>query len=466
MIDPARLERLTGFGMAASADAYVFRPTRLDQVQALFAEAQSLGKPIVLRGAGQSYGDAALLQEAIALDCSRMRRVLDWDPDSGVLTAEPGCTIGDLWRTGLEDGWWPPVVSGTSFPTLGGAVGMNIHGKNAWKAGPIGSHLVEIELLTPNGEQLRLTPEDTRFWAVPGSAGLLGFVSKVVLQMKRVSSGDLRVLGTAPRCWDEQFEVFQRLEGESDYMVSWVDCFARGRSAGRGQFHAAWHVHESSDWPASLKSSHQELPDTILGWLPKSMVWRLLRPLNRRFGMRVLNAAKDFAGSKLADGKLHHQSLVGFSFLLDYVPNWRNAYLPGGFIQYQSFVPAESAQRVFAEQVRLQQSAKLESFLGVLKRHKPDPFLLSHGVDGYSLAMDFKVTERNRRRLWELCHQMNDLVVAAGGRFYLAKDSTMRPSDVVASFGAETLSSFRALKAEMDPRNLLRSSLAERLGLV
>ena len=113
----------------------------------------------------------------------------------------------------------------------------------------------------------------------------------------------------------------------------------------------------------------------------------------------------------------------------------------------------------------MQQEFRLESYLGVLKRHRPDKFLLTHAVDGYSFALDFKVTKRNRARLWELAHKMNDLVLAAGGRFYFAKDSTLRPSDAAAYLG-EAIPRFQKLKAEVDPEGLLTSDLAERVGLV
>lgn len=182
--------------------------------------------------------------------------------------------------------------------------------------------------------------------------------------------------------------------------------------------------------------------------------------------MRWLNWAKHTSSKKLGNGKPHPQSLVGFSFLLDYVPNWRWAYLPHGFIQYQTFVPKEHAKRVFSEQVRLMQEAKLEAFLGVLKRHKPDDFLLSHGVDGFSFALDFKVTKADWPRLQALCYQMNNLVLAAGGRFYFAKDSTLRPADVRGYLGAETIAKFNKIKNELDPNGVLNSSLAERVGLI
>jgi decaprenylphospho-beta-D-ribofuranose 2-oxidase len=214
----------------------------------------------------------------------------------------------------------------------------------------------------------------------------------------------------------------------------------------------------------SLIASNQDLPSLILGFFPKSLVWKVLKLFCHRVGMRLINWAKFRSGCLLGNRKHHVQSLVAFSFLLDYVPDWRKAYAPGGFIQYQSFVPKEHAAQIFDAQVRLQQEYGLESYLGVLKRHRPDKFLFSHAVDGYSLALDFKVTEKNRDKLWEMAHKMNDLVLGAGGKFYFAKDSTLRPEDAEKYLG-ESLSTFRLLKQKYDPYGLLSSDLAKRLKL-
>lgn len=460
-----RISRLRGFGLASAADGYVYRPTTVGEVQEVFALARTSGRQVVLRGAGRSYGDASIGRECIALDISRMKRVLTWDKTTGVIEVEGGVTVEGLWRHALEDGWWPPVVSGTMFPTMAGALAMNIHGKNNFAAGTLGEHVLELDIVAPRGDLITLKPGDELFRAVIGGAGLLGAIVRVKLQMKKVHSGDLRVLPLSLGSWDEQFATFERFEQDADYMVSWIDCFAFGKAEGRGQFHAAWYGDEPGDFHSTLKAEHQDLPDTILGLVPKSIVWRALKIFNNRTGMQLLNWAKYTGGRLLGNGRPHPLSLVGFSFLLDYVPNWRNAYLPGGFIQYQSFVPNEHAKRVFSEQVKLQQKHGLESFLGVLKRHRRDDFLFSHAVDGYSFALDFKVTRANWRRLRSLCHKMNDLVLEAGGRFYFAKDSTLRPEDARRYLGKEALSAFRRYKQDLDPQGLLTSELAKRLEL-
>lgn len=465
-LSPESVRRLRGFGMFAEADGYVFRPTTVDEIRQIVDLARQTKRKIVLRGAGRSYGDASIAPEALVIDTSRMARILRWDKESGLLEAESGVTIEQLWRTGLEDGYWPPVVSGTMYPTLAGALAMNIHGKNAYKVGPIGDSVRKIVVLFPNGEFREITSDEPLFAAVVSSAGLLGIVTEVTLQMKKIGSGDLRVLPVSCRNWEHQIEVFESLEHDADYMVSWVDCFGSGKSSGRGVFHAGWYMDDGEGMAHTLDQRHQDLPDTILGFFPKSVVWRFLKLLNNQVGMRCVNAMKHHSARILGNGKPHPQSLVGFSFLLDYVPHWQKAYLPDGFIQYQSFVPRSQAVRVFRRQIELQQQAGIVSFLGVLKLHRTDRYLFSHGVDGYSLALDFKVSRKSWPSLRSLCHRMNDLVLDAGGRFYLAKDYTLRPSDVRRYLGDDVLARFGCLKAELDPDRLLTSSLAERVGLV
>jgi decaprenylphospho-beta-D-ribofuranose 2-oxidase len=465
VLPPERVARVAGYGFTTAADGYLYRPTSIAEIRSILQLARESGRHVTLRGAGRSYGDANVGAECIVIDTSRMHQILSWDASTGLIDCEAGATIEMLWRHVLEDGYWPPVVSGTMFPTLGGALAMNIHGKNNFAVGTLGEHVVDMDVLLASGELVTISPADDLFYAVISGFGSLGIITRVKMKMKQIHSGDLHVLPVSVANWDEQFRAFEDLEGSADYLVSWVDCLASGSKAGRGLIHAAWYTAEDGDFAATLRPEHQDLPDTIMGLVPKSVMWRFLKVFCRRTGMRFLNWAKYKASKTLGNGRPHGQSLVGFSFLLDYVPNWRNAYLPGGFIQYQSFVPKEKAREVFAKQVAMQQEARLESFLGVMKRHRPDKFLFSHAVDGYSLALDFKVTRRNWSRLQDLCHRMNDVVLAAGGRFYFAKDSTLRASDVRAYMGEHSLGRYRELKGRLDPEGLFTSELARRLEL-
>jgi decaprenylphospho-beta-D-ribofuranose 2-oxidase len=458
------LERLEGWGGAVESVGYVFRPTTVDGIKEVFQQAKDTGRKVTLRGAGRSYGDASLGSENIVLEITRMNRILEWDPATGIITCEPGVTIEQLWKYCIADGWWPPVVSGTMYPTLAGCLGMNIHGKNNFHAGPIGDHILSFDFLSPNGELHHVTKDDELFYSVISSFGMLGSFTKITLQMKKVYSGLLDINVFVANNFHELFEIYNKHIGESDYLVGWIDAFGSGKQLGRAVVHQANYLKQGEDSRVAqtLRVENQMLPDTIMGFIPKSIVWIFLRPFMNDFGMKLVNWAK-FISSKIPFlPKSYKQSHAAFAFLLDYVPGWKKSYGKGGLIQYQSFLPKETAEAVYRKQLELCQAEKLAPYLAVFKRHRPDKFLMSHAVDGYSLALDFKVTDKNREALWKLCHKMNDIVLAGGGRFYFAKDATLRSEDL-AYLGTVTLEKLKRLKSSLDPDSILETDLSRRL---
>ncbi len=467
MLPNDRLEWVEGWGMAVAAAGYVFRPTTVAGVRATFETARRQGVPVVLRGAGRSYGDAALHAESVVLDTSRMDRVLSWDPEAGVIEVEPGVTIRRLWRYVLGDGWWPPVVTGTMEPTVGGCLGMNVHGKNNWVRGTFGDHCLELELMLPSGE-VRTVSRDSDlelFRTVIGSFGQLAVVTRARLRMKRVHSGLLEVRAVAAPDLERMLQLLDEAKDRWEYVVAWVDAFAGGAGLGRGLLHFARHLEPGEDpVPAqSLRPETQDLPDVMLGVVPKSVVWRLLRPFTNRPGMRLVNLAKYLAGSTIGNDSVYRQTLAEFNFLLDYVPGWKRIYLPGGLIQHQSFVPAEHALGVFRRQLELCRERRMPPFLAVIKRHRPDAYLLSHAVNGFSFGLDLPVVEPRRAELWSLVRELAEPVVASGGRFYPAKDAALPAELYRATFGDGQLERFAEVKTRTDPEGMLRSGLADRL---
>jgi len=461
------IERVDSFGMNRSAVEYVWRPATISDLKSVFEIARTHGRKIGLRGAGRSYGDGSLSSENICLELTRMNRILNWDPATGVIEIEPGVTVRQLWQYCIGDGWWPPVVSGTMFVTMGGALAMNFHGKNNFRMGPIGDHVLEFDLLTPSGETLTCTRELNRdmFFAAIGGFGMLGCFTRIVLRMKQVESGLLEVYALATGNLAEMIREFEARMDSADYLVGWIDCFARGSKLGRGQIHDAHYLHgaEDPDPAQTLRVENQELPDTILGFVPKSIMWRLLSPVSNNFGMRLLNWAKYTASATIGNGKTVRQSHAGFAFLLDYVPNWKFVYRPCGFIQYQSFIPAENAERCFTAQLTACHKCGIIPYLGVFKRHRRDDFLMTHSVDGYSLALDIPVTRRNSDGLTALTRQLNAIVLDSAGRFYFAKDSTLDSVTARSYLGEDAIAEFTRLKRLCDPDSLLQTDLSVRL---
>jgi decaprenylphospho-beta-D-ribofuranose 2-oxidase len=460
----APLRVIDGFGRSVRAACRYVEPRSVEDLAFALKQANSEGLTVAFRGAGRSYGDAAINTGGMVVDATGLNRLLNWDPSTGVLEAEAGLTIEGLWRRTIEDGYWPSVVPGTMRPTLGGCVAMNIHGKNNFRVGPFGEHVLELDLLTPTGQLLTLSRSQNPelFHAVIGGLGMLGAVTRVKLKLKKVESGKLRVECISGNGLDALMDAFEQRLSHADYLVGWVDCFARGKSIGRGQVHSAHYLHdgEDPDGEASFHVERQGLPGTILG-VPKSELWRVMRLFSNKPLWGLVNSLK-YHSSWREHGTSYLQSHVAFAFLLDYVPNWRLAYGPGGFIQYQVFVPHVGARETLKDVLNLCHQAKMPSFLGVLKRHRPDPFLLTHALDGWSLAMDFPVTAKNKNALWALTERMTDRVLAAGGKFYFAKDSVLRKGDVERAYGRERIDQFLAIKQQLDPNGVLTSDLWSR----
>ncbi|MCA9927119.1 MAG: FAD-binding oxidoreductase, partial [Anaerolineales bacterium] len=374
-----RLERLSGWGDAYKGVSYVYRPSTTEDLQRVFEIARSSGRSVGLRGAGKSYGDAAMNDENIVIDLRRMNRILEWDPENGRIRVEPGVTLQQVWEYVLEDGWWIPVATGTMKITVGGGAAMNVHGKNAYKAGTFGDHIYEFEMMLPSGERLTCNREQNSdiFHAAIGSAGLLGCFTAITMQMKRIYSGLLRVQGFVKPDLHSAMEYLETHQKEADYQVGWLDAFAKGKQLGRAEMHRADYLLPGEDpHPAqTLRLENQHIPEMIMGVLPRSTLWMFQRPFWNNFGMPIVNMAKFWA----ARLKGHHTALQTheeFHFLLDSL-EWRKPFGPGGLIQYQPFIPVDNAEKAFRDILLLCQRHHMPNYLTVLKRHRPDPFLLT-----------------------------------------------------------------------------------------
>ncbi len=469
--DEWRDEHVGGWGMAVGGRARVLRPTTTEQVHEALSRASRKGQAIALRGAGCSYGDASMNSGGCVLDLTAMRRVLAFDAVDGIATVQPGVTIRDLWRHAIRFGFWPPVVPGTAAVSVGGAAAMNIHGKNNYVVGSFGEHVIEFTFVAPSGDVLVCDRERNAdvFHAAIAGFGMLGCMTELKLRLKRVHSGRLRVTAVPNHDLEGALRLLEELRGEADYLVGWIDLLARGNGIGRGLMHRADQLApgEDPEGICYLEPDLQDVPDRLFGVIPKGWLWPGMWLAQNTGSVPIVNALKYRAGLSEARDSPYLQSHGAFHFLLDYVPRWHWMCRPGGLIQFQPFVPKAEGERVLRALIEKCQAADQKPYLGVLKRHRPDPFLMTHAVDGYSLAMDFGVRRNDSKRasLWRLCHDMAELVLDAGGRFYYAKDAVLLASSFSRIHGEEAVSTFRTLKQRFDPAGILQSDLSRRIGV-
>jgi FAD/FMN-containing dehydrogenase len=354
---------------------------------------------------------------------------------------------------------------------MGGAAAMNIHGKNNFALGSFGECVRSFELLTPRGELVRCsrTSDPDLFHAAIGGFGMLGCMTRLEIETKRVHSGRLRVSAIVAKDLEHNLQILEDMRGEADYLVSWLDLHGKGVALGRGLMHRADQFEPGED-PEGLRYLDpllQDVPAKLFGLVPKGWLWPGMWGAVHLGQVNLVNWLKFQAGFREERKSPYLQSHGAFHFLLDYVPRWQWMTKPGGLIQFQPFVPKAEGERVLRTLIEKCHQTGFVPYLGVLKRHKPDPFLMTHAVDGYSLAMDFAVSAQKSRReqLWAHCRDMAEVVLAAGGRFYYAKDAVLQASSFPRVHGEAAVQQFRTLKAKWDPDRLLQTDLATRMGV-
>ena len=436
---------LSGWGRTGATKSRLVTPRTVDELNALFLSETTL----IARGLGRSYGDAAQLAGGVVLDNRGFDTVGPISPE-GLVRLGAGVSFDELLARTIPLGWFVPVTPGTRQVTMGGAIGADVHGKNHHRDGSFAAHVRALHLVTPSGD-FELTPDDgALFWASFGAMGLTGFVTELTLQLLAIETDQLLV--DTDRYDDLASVMAAMVEGDASYhySVAWVDCMTKGTHLGRAILTRGEHATRDQVENSSLRA-------------PRSSRVRI--PLAPPSGLLNRLSVRAFNELWFRSAPRHEvreaQSIQSFFHPLDGVADWNLLYGKRGFVQYQFVVPDESSATIETVIERLA-SAKVASFLAVLKRFGPaNPAPLSFPQPGWTLALDLPVGPRS---LAGVLDELDELVLAAGGRVYFAKDARLRAEHVAAMY--PRLGEFQALKARLDPRGQLTSDLARRLDLV
>jgi decaprenylphospho-beta-D-ribofuranose 2-oxidase len=410
-----------GWGRYQQINADIITPNSDDDYRQYLSNG-----PLIARGNGRSYGDSALAERVMSmLDCNQL---LAFDAANGILHCESGVLLGDIINVFLEQGWFPGVVPGTQWITVGGAIASDIHGKNHHLVGCFSEFVKSFKLLLPSGDivQCSRSEHPKLFHATCGGMGLTGIILSAELQLIKVPGDKIIQSVTPTRNWQSLLELFNEKQ-KATYSVAWLDCLARGKHFGRGLFITGEHA--TDEQSPHLSRPAKSFPAKPMSWL-----------LNK-YSMRAFNAHY-YRNQKRSDEQ--HISLEDYFFPLDSVRNWNQFYGKRGFIQYQCVLPLHCAEKALTEVFNKLQDSGESALLAVLKRFGDEnQNLLSFPMPGFTLALDFKAS----RQLPDFIKQLDDVVSYYGGRVYLTKDALV---------SAET---FERMEPDCDPFRQLRAEL-------
>ena len=434
---------VSGWGRFPVVDSEVLRPRSFAGV----GEAVSAGT--VARGNGRAYGDAAI-GAARTVTMTGFDRVRSFDPATGRICLEAGVLLSDLIDTFGPRGFLPFVVPGTRFVTVGGAIAADVHGKNHHGEGGFGRYVDSLLLRTGQGEVIEASREQNSdaFFATIGGMGLTGFILEATMRLRRAETGWIRERVISASDLDAAMRALEA-SNEATYSVAWIDCVARGRDLGRSLIYLGEHAEKSElaegadSFPVGKKSRLGVPVD-----LPSSAL--------NRASVRAFNELYYRMGARRA-GSSRVVSLYPYFFPLDSIGAWHRIYGKRGFLQHQCVIPEAGARAVLGEILDRVARHGDASFLAVLKKLGQGEGILSFPLPGYTLSLDFPV----KGDIFDFLDEIDRLVVAAGGRLYLAKDA--RQSRATFEAGYPALPRFRAICKSLDPAGNIRSKLSQRL---
>lgn len=429
------MKKITSWGKYPYVDATVLQPIK-SEVCGLTTGS------CIARGLGRSYGDSALAKTVVTSE--RMNRFISFDDDTGLLSCDAGVSLADILETFVPKGWFLAVTPGTKFVSVGGAIASDVHGKNHHIDGCFSDHIESFTLVV-NNESI-LCSRDAHsdlFYATCGGMGLTGIVIEATIKLKPISSAYIHQKTVKAENLDTVLSLFDKYESYT-YSVAWIDCLSTGKNLGRSLLMLGEHA------------EHGELvthSDSKLS-MPCNMPSFLLNPYTiQAFNSAYYNRIREDE----VDATIHYDS---FFYPLDGIDNWNRMYGKNGFTQYQFLIPKTAGLKGLTEILTAIAESKQGSFLAVLKVFgKGNENLLSFPKEGYSLALDFKLTDK----LFGLLDSLDDIVRKYDGRLYLAKDVRMSEDMFKATY--PQWEELQTLRKHYGADKIFNSLQSKRIGL-
>jgi len=394
-------------------------------------------------GNGRSYGDSALNENLIYV--KPFNYFLGFDSEKGIVHVQAGVLLSEILDAFVAKGWFLKITPGTKLITVGGAIASDVHGKNHHVEGCFSECVVEMRLMLPNGEVVTCSKtENTElFRATCGGMGLTGVILDAKIELKKINSQFINQTTIKTKNLAETFEAFEQYKGKP-YSVAWIDCLSTGEHLGRcllmvGDF--------ADDGNVAYRSKKKlNVPFMFPSFALNNLT---VKAFNWLYYNKVRKA-------------LSHQKVTidSFFYPLDAIDNWNRIYGKKGFTQYQFILPKEKSYAGLQKILGAIADSGKGSFLAVLKLYgKANDNYLSFPIEGYSLALDFKI----EKGLFELLDRLDTIVCEYDGRIYLTKD--VRVSKETFESGYAHIDKFRALRKKYHMDEKFNSLQSLRVGI-
>jgi decaprenylphospho-beta-D-ribofuranose 2-oxidase len=394
-------------------------------------------------GNGRSYGDSCVSENIVGI--KKHNHFLSFNKNSGLLKVQSGVLLSEILEVIIQHGWFLKVVPGTKFITIGGAIASDIHGKNHHLEGCFSACVNWFSLLLPSGVKIKCSRGENQelFHSTCGGMGLTGYITEVEIQLKKINSVSINQKTIKTKNLKETFDVFESINQDC-YSVAWIDSLSRGDALGRsliisGDFDNDDDLHYS---PKKRINIPFYFPSFVLNQISVRMFnWFYYHKVFKKITYKNIRFDR-------------------FFFPLDSIRNWNRMYGKNGFTQYQFVLPKKESYEGLKEILSEIASSGKGSFLAVLKLYgKENKNYLSFPLEGYSLALDFKI----EKGVFELLNTLDNIVMKYNGRIYLSKD--VRVTKKVFEKGYPRIEKFREIRKKYKLDSAFSSLQSKRVGI-
>jgi len=394
-------------------------------------------------GNGRSYGDSAL--SANIVNVKPHDYFISFDAKKGLLHAEAGVLLSEILEAYVPKGWFLKVTPGTKLITIGGAIASDIHGKNHHVEGCFSECVKEFEIMLADGKTVVCSKDKTPelFKATCGGQGLTGVILSAKIYLKKINSQYIQQTTIKTKNLQETFDAFEKYQ-DLPYSVAWIDCLAKDEHIGKcllmvGDFK------DDGDLDYKNKTG-LSIPFTFPSFALNNFTVKA-------FNWLYYGKAKDGISKQKV-------GIDTFFYPLDAIGHWNRIYGKNGFTQYQFILPKETSFQGLKEILTAISKSGKGSFLAVLKLYgKANENYLSFPIEGYSLALDFKI----EKGLFKLLDELDKIIVKYSGRIYLTKD--VRVSKETFEQGYPHIDTFRQYRKDNKMDVKFQSLQSKRVGI-
>jgi len=430
---------LLSWGLFPKVTNGIFTFTTVQELKSLILD----NNEIIAFGNGRSYGDSALSSNII--NVKPHDYFLSFDNTLGLLHIQAGVLLSEVLETYVPKGWFLKVTPGTKFITVGGAIASDVHGKNHHVEGCFSECIKEFEIMLANGNVVVCSKEEEPelFKATCGGMGLTGVIITAKIYLKKINSQYINQTTIKTKNLQETFDAFEKYQ-DLPYSVAWIDCLAKEEDIGKcllmvGDFQ------DDADLDYKSKSG-LSIPFTFPSFTLNNLTVKAFNWLY-------------YAKTKQGTSK-QRVGIDSFFYPLDAIGHWNRIYGKNGFTQYQFILPKEKSFEGLQKILKTISDSGKGSFLAVLKLYgKGNENYLSFPIEGYSLALDFKIESG----VFDLLDKLDEIVLEYKGRIYLTKD--VRVCKATFEKGYPQIETFRKYRKDNKMDKKFQSLQSKRVGI-